>query len=127
EDPDLHANDAVGRLGFIETIVDVGTQGVKRHATFAVPFHTRDFRTAEATRDVDPNALGAQTHRRLHRTLHGAAEGDPALQLLGDVFSDQLRVGFRLADFDDVQVNFAFGARRDVLAELLDVSALLAD
>src|SRR5690606_27044745 len=73
------------------------------------------------------DALGAQAHGRLHGALHGAAEGDPAFQLLRDVLGDQLGVGFRLADLDDVQVNLAFGAGRDVLAQLLDVSALLAD
>src|SRR5690606_34711595 len=125
--PDLHANDAVGRLGFIEAVVDVGAQGVQRHATFAVPLHTSDFGAAQTARDVDADALGAQAHGRLHRTLHGAAERDTAFQLLSDVLGDQLSVGFRLADLDDVQVNFAFGAGRDVLAQLLDVSALLAD
>src|SRR5690606_18858451 len=125
--PDLHANDAVGRLGFIEAIVDVGAQGVQRHATFAVPLHPSDFGAAQTARDVDADALGAQAHGRLHRTLHGAAERDTALQLLSDVLGDQLSVGFRLADLDDVQVNFAFGASGDVLAQLLDVSALLAD
>src|SRR5690606_18152641 len=127
EHPDLHANDAVGRLGFVEAVVDVGAQGMQRHATFAVPFHTSDFSAAQTARDVDADALGAQAHGRLHRTLHGATECDTALQLLSDVLGDQLRVGLRLADLDDVQVNFAFGAGRDVLAELLDVGALLAD
>src|SRR5690606_38122418 len=68
-----------------------------------------------------------ETHGRLHRALHGAAEGDTAFQLLRDVLGDQLGVGLGLAHFDDVQVDFTFGPVRDVLAELLDVGALLAD
>jgi hypothetical protein len=59
--------------------------------------------------------------------LHGAAEGDPALELLGDVLGHQLGVGFRLADLDDVQVNLAVRHGRQVLAQLVDVRALLAD
>src|SRR5690606_21982256 len=109
EDPGLDADDAVRRLGFSEAVVDVGAQGVQRHAAFAVPLHAGDFRAAQAARDVDPHALGAQAHRRLHRTLHGAAEGHAALELLGDVLGDQLGVGLRLADLDDVQVHLALG------------------
>src|SRR5690606_10190820 len=102
EHPDLDADDAVGRPGLDEAVVDVGAQGVQRHAAFAVPFHPRDLGPAEAARDVDADALGAEAHGRLHRPLHGAAERDPALQLLGDVLGDQLRIGLGLAHLDDV-------------------------
>src|SRR6185436_10969716 len=123
----LDANDAVGRLGLGEAVVDVGAQGVQRHTAFAVPLHAGDFRAAQAAGDVDADTLGAQAHGRLHRALHGAAEGHPALELLGDVLGHQLGVGLGLADLDDVQVNLAVRHRREVLAELLDVGALLAD
>ena len=49
-DPDLDADDAVGRLGFGEAVVDVGLQGVQRHATFAVPLAARDFDAVQAAR-----------------------------------------------------------------------------
>ena len=73
EDPGLHADDAVGGLGFGETEVDVGAQGVQRHAAFAVPLHASDFSAAQTTRNVDPDALGAEAHGRLDRALHGAS------------------------------------------------------
>src|SRR5690606_6411347 len=38
EDPDLDANDPVRGRGFRQSIVDVGTKGVQRHAAFTVPF-----------------------------------------------------------------------------------------
>jgi hypothetical protein len=38
-----------------------------------------------------------------------------------------MRVQFRLADFDDVQVQFRLGEVRQLLAQRLDVGALLAD
>jgi hypothetical protein len=123
----LHADHAVGRLGFGEAVVDVGAQRVAWHPALAVPLDARDLRAAEAARDVDPHALGPQTHGRLHGALHGAAESDPALQLLSDVLGDQLRVDLRLAHLDDVQVNVALGHGGDVGAQLLDVCALLAD
>src|SRR5207244_3463209 len=52
EDPDLDADDAVGRLGFGNAVVDVGAQRVQRHTAFAVPFGTGDVGTAEAATDV---------------------------------------------------------------------------
>ena len=55
------------------------------------------------------------------------AGGADYAKLLRDVLGDQLGVGLGLADLDDVQVNLALGLGRDVLAQLLDVRALLAD
>src|SRR5580698_3448572 len=86
-----------------------------------------DLRAAEAAGNFNANALGAEARSALHRALHGAAEGDAALELLGDVLGHQLRVGLRLAHFDDVQRHVAVGHRRDVLAQLVDIRALLAD
>src|SRR3977135_2980726 len=102
EDPDLDAAGAErGERGGY-AVIDIGAQRVQRHPAFAIPFHARDFGAAETARAVDTNALGAQTHRRLHRALHSAAESNTALELLRDRFGNQGRVKFRLADFDDV-------------------------
>src|SRR3954447_2066135 len=89
EDPDLDAAGAERGERGGDAVIDVGAQRVQRHAAFAIPFHTRNFRAAEAARAVDTNAFGAETHRRLHRALHGAAECDAALKLLRDRFGDQ--------------------------------------
>src|SRR6202022_3814790 len=102
EDPDLDAAGAERGESGRHAVIDVGAQRVQRHATFAIPFHARDFGAAETARAVDTNALRAKTHRRLPRPLHGAAERDAALELLRDRFGDQGGVEFRLADFDDV-------------------------
>src|ERR1700744_2291482 len=102
EDPDLDAAGAERRERGRNAVVDVGAQRVQRHAAFAVPFHARDFGAAQTARAVDADAFGAQTHRRLHGTLHGAAERNAALKLLRDRFGDQGRIEFRLADFRDV-------------------------
>src|SRR4029079_10293291 len=74
EDPDLDAAGAEGRERGRNAVVDVGAQRVQRHATFAVPLHARDFRTAQTTRAVDADAFSAETHRRLNGALHGTAE-----------------------------------------------------
>src|SRR5207253_11127236 len=78
-------------------------------------------------RAVDTDAFGAETHRRLHRPLHGAAESDAALELLRNRFGDQGGVEFRLADFDDVDDDVGSRDVGNPLAQLVDVGALLAD
>src|SRR5579862_1477485 len=127
EHPDLDAAGAVGGLGRAGPVIDVGAQRVQRHAAFAIPLHARDLGAAETAGAVDPDALGAQPHRRLHGALHGAAERDAALQLLRDALGDQLRLDLGLADLDDVEADLAAGKLRDFRAQLLDVRALLAD
>src|SRR5260221_7893484 len=127
EDPDLDAAGAERRERGRDTVIDIGAQRVQRHAAFAIPFHPRDFGTAETARAVDANALGAETHRRLHRALHGAAERDTALELLRDRFGDQRGVELGLADLDDVNDDIGGGDIGNGLAQLIDVGALLAD
>src|SRR5580704_8277057 len=127
EDPDLDPAGAERGERGRHPVIDIGAQGVQRHAAFAIPFHPRDFGAAETARAVDTNALGAETHRRLHRALHGAAERDAALQLLRDRFGDQRGVELRLADFDDVDDDVGGGDVGDLLAQFVDVGALLAD
>src|SRR5665213_3701562 len=127
EDPDLDAAGAeCGERGR-HAVIDIGAQRVQRHPPFAIPFHARDFGAAETAGTVDSNALGAKTHRRLHRALHGAAERDTALELLGDRFGDQRGVELRLADFDDVDDDVGGGDVGNPLAQLVDVRTLLAD
>src|ERR1041385_344509 len=127
EDPDFYPAGAEGGERRGNAIVHVGAQGVQRHAALAIPFHPRDFRAAEPTRAVDTNAFGAEPHRRLHRALHGAPERHAALQLLRDRFGNQRGVQLGLADFDDVDHHVGGGDVGNLLAELVDVGALLAD
>src|SRR4029077_8206890 len=127
EDPDLDPAGAVGGESGGDAVIDVGAQGVQRHAALAIPLHARDFGTAETAGAIDADAAGAEPHGRLHGALHGAAESDAALELLRDRFSDELRIEFGLADFDDVDHDIAVGELGDMAAQLLDVGALLAD
>src|SRR5688572_8691183 len=127
EDPDLDAAGAERGESGRDAVVDVGAQRVQRHPAFAIPFHAGDFGAAETARAVDTNALGAEAHRRLHRSLHGATERNAALELLGDRFSDQGGIELRLADFDDVDDDVGSGDVGNPLAQLVDVGALFAD
>jgi hypothetical protein len=94
---------------------------------FAIPFGPGDLGAAEAAGAGDPDAFGAEAERRLHGALHRPAERDTALELVGDALGDELGVDLGLADFDDVERHVARGHRRELLAKLLDVGALLAD
>ncbi len=126
-DPDLHADHAVGRLGLGDAVVDVGTQRVQRHPTFAVPLGTRDLDSVQASRAHDLDTLSAQPHCVLHGPLHSAPEHDPLFQLLSNRVGDQLRVELGLADLVDVHVHRHAHhlLQRDL--QRLDVLALLAD
>src|SRR3954469_342091 len=125
EDPDLDAAGAEGGERGRNAIIDISAQRVQRHATFAIPFHARDFGAAETTRAVDTNAFGAKTHRRLHCALHGATERDPPLQLLRYRFGNQCGVELRLADFHDVDHDVGVGDLGNALAQLVDIRTLL--
>src|SRR5215469_15323348 len=127
EDPHLDAAGAVGGEGGGDAVVDVGSQRMQRHAALAIPLHARDLGAAETTRAVDADAAGAEPHGRLHGALHGAAEGDAALELLRDRFGDKLCIELGLPDLDDVDDDVGGGKLGDLLAQLLDVSALLTD
>jgi excinuclease ABC subunit A len=61
-DPHLHADAAEGGLGLGEAVVDVGAQGVQRHAAVGVVLRARHLRTAEAATALHLHALGAGAH-----------------------------------------------------------------
>src|SRR6185369_9551286 len=125
EDPHFDPAHAVGGVSGGFGVIDVAAQSVQRHPALAIPFGARDFGAAETAGARDADALGAETQGRLDRTLHRAAEGDAALELVGDALGDELRVDFRLADFDDVEAHLARRHLLQLTLELLDVRALL--
>src|SRR5437764_10209138 len=67
EDPDFDAAGAERGERGRNAVVDAGAQRVQGNATFAIPFHAREFRPAEPPRTVATDALGATAHRRRHR------------------------------------------------------------
>src|SRR6185312_9211193 len=71
EDPGLHADDAVGGLGFREAIVDVGAQRVTRHPALVVRLGAGDLGAAETPGHLDAHALRPKPRGALHRALHG--------------------------------------------------------
>src|SRR5690606_10199554 len=126
-DPDLDADDPVGRLGFGKAVVDINAEGMQRHAAFAVALRPSVVGAVEAAGDVDLDGQRAQAHRIARCALHCAAERDAALELLRDRLGDQLRVELGLADLGHVDVRRDAHHVADLLAQLLDVLAALAD
>src|SRR5699024_9474633 len=101
----LDTNNSVGRMCFGGTVINVRTQGMQRHAAFAIPFGTCNFDTIETSNAHDFDALGTQAHCILHCVFHGTTEHNTTLELLSNRVSNQLCIGFRLADFFDVYMN----------------------
>ena len=126
-DPALDADPAGRRARLGEAVVDVGAQGVERHAAVRVALGPRHLGAAEAAGDLDLHALRAGAHRRGQRALHRAPEGDAVLELLGDRLGDQLRVELRALDLADVDLDRLLGELVEVAAKRVDLGARLAD
>ena len=127
-DPALNTDDTVQSASLSETVVDGGAQGLKRYFTFAILLSAGDISTTQTAGATYADTLGAEVHSELNGTLHGAAEGNTALKLSGDVLGHELGVELRLADFHDVELNLSATAK---LAEsgshVLDVLTLGPD
>src|ERR1022692_255440 len=127
EHPNLDSDDAIRRLSFRETVVDIRPQRVEWHASLAIPLAARDLDAVQAARAHDLDTLRAEAHGVLHRALHGAAEHDAFLELLCDRVGDELRIDLGLADFLDIEAHFGAHHLAQVRAQGFDVLALLAD
>src|SRR5580693_2768250 len=122
-DPDLHADPAEGRAGLVEAVVDVRAQRVQWHPPLAVELRARHLRAAQATRALDPDALGAALHGALHGLAHGPPEGNPAGQLLGHALRHQLGVDLGVLDLEDVQLDLLAGQLLQVGPDAVRLSA----
>src|SRR5215475_6439533 len=127
EDPDAHPDDAVGGPGLGEAVIHVGPQRVQGDAPLAVPLRARDLRAAEPACRLDADALRAHAHGAGERFLHGAPEGHPAFELQRHVLGHQLRVDVGTPHLVDVDEGLLAREAGELLLELLDLRALLAD
>ena len=107
--------------------VDVRTQGVQRHATLAVELRTRHLSAAQTPGALDTDTLGTGTHGGGDGLLHRAAEGHTCGQLLGDALRDQLSVGLRALDLEDVQLDLLGGELLQLTADAICLSTAAAD
>src|SRR5436305_11243087 len=92
-----------------------------------VALDTCDLGAAETAARLDLDALRAHAHRALHRTLHGATERDTLRQLARDVVRHELCFELGTLDLFDVDTDFLAREMRELVTQLVDFSALLAD
>jgi hypothetical protein len=111
----------------VEAVVDVRAQRVQRDATVGVALGARHLGAAEATGDLDLDALRARAHRARERASHRATEGDAVLQLLGDRLRDEARVELRALDLEDVDLDLLVGDAMQVAAQRVDLGTGSAD
>src|SRR5579884_29720 len=126
-DPDLDPDHPEGRPGRGLAELDVGSQGVERHPTLAIPLPPGHLRTPQATAELDPDALGAGPHRAQDRLLHRPPVADPPLQLRGDVLRHQLGIELGLLDLLDGDADPVAEPLLEVLAQLIDRGPPFAD
>jgi hypothetical protein len=127
-DPAFDPDDAPGGAGFGESEIDRYPQCLKRHFPASIFFGTGNVRTRETPGATQSDAFGAEIHRRLERTLHGAPESDPSLQLDRHILGHQLGVEFRLADLENIDLHLRSAAHlAHVVGHLLDLGPLSAD
>jgi hypothetical protein len=100
---------------------------VKGHAALAIPLTPGHLGSAEATTAVDADALGSGAHGPQDGLLHRTLVADAALDLGGDVLRHELGVELRLLDLLDRDANPVAEALLEVLAQLIDRRAALAD
>ena len=111
-------------------VIDLGTQGVQRHATLTVPLAMAHLSATQTTGALDTNTLSASLASGLNGLAHSATEGDTALKLLGDGLSNEAGVELGALDLDDVNGELTLLDTGDLLevgAETVDLCTLLAD
>src|SRR5262245_63764060 len=126
-DPDLDADVALGGLGLGEPVLDPGPQRGQRDAAGHVALGPGHLGPAQPPGQLDADPLGAGLHRLVQGALERAPETGPLLQLLGDVLGHQLRIHLRPVDLHRLDLDVAVGQVLQLVRELIDLLALLAD
>ena len=86
-------------MGLGETVINVGTQRMKRNLAFLVLLGTGKLGAVQTARTTNLDAFRTAFHGGLDGALHRTAERDTLHQLLRNRLADQLRVDFHAADF----------------------------
>src|SRR5712691_2386154 len=127
EDPDLHADRPVRRVGGGHPEIDVGAQRVQRHPTVAIPLAPRDLGAAQAAGARDADAVGPQPQRRGDGLFHRAPKRHALLELERHVLGHELGVELGMDDLLDIEVDLLLRPRLQLVLEPLHLGALAAD
>src|SRR5262249_29549425 len=104
-----------------------GAERVERQAALQRPLGTRDFSSAQTSRDANLDALCAETLRFVHCLAHRAAECDTLFELLCDLLGLKLRVEFRFVYLAYVDQDFPLRSATDLLFQFIDFCAFATD
>jgi hypothetical protein len=111
----------------VESVVDIGTQGVQRHAPIRVTLPASHLSATQATGHLHLDALGAGAHRAGERSLHRPPECYAILQLLSDRLRHQAGVELGALDLEDVDLYLLAGNLMQVTPQLVDLGSGLTD
>src|SRR5699024_3057745 len=105
-DPHLDADTTERRLGLVGAVIDLGTQGVERHAPLVVALRAGHLGTAETTRADHLDALHLRlTHGGLDALPHRAAERHAVGALLRDALGHEWGVALGVFVLQVVEVD----------------------
>src|SRR5699024_10334044 len=97
------------------------------NAAFAVELRAAHFCATEAAGGLDAYTLCSCTKCSLETFTHGAAERDTSSELLGNALCDELCIGFRVFDLEDVQLNLFAGELFKFTANAFSFGTATAD
>src|SRR5947209_5451531 len=126
-DPALDADLAINGQRLGETVVDILTEGVQRHAALALPLTASDVRATETAGALNTDTLGAKRHGHFNGLFHSAAESDAAFELERNILSHERGLDLGLLHFLDIEEDFLAGQLGKFLFDLLDLLALASD
>jgi hypothetical protein len=114
-------------VSFNEGVINVRTERLQGHTTFAVHFLAGNFGTSQTAGEHDfaPTCTGA--HRCCEGHFHGAAERYTAFKLLGNLLAYKGSVQFCTLDFKDVDLDFFAGDLFDLFAQFVHFFPPTAD
>jgi hypothetical protein len=127
KEPYFDTDFSIHGLGFDPSIVNIGTEGVQRGATFFMFFCTRYFCACQTTADTDFDAFGSCTHRPLNGTFDGATVVDTGFDLLGHLFANDIGIKFGLTDFEDVDLYIFAREQFEFFFDEVNLLAAFAD
>jgi hypothetical protein len=100
---------------------------VKRNASLSILLSSSDLGAVQTTGYTNLNSLSSDTLCASNRFLHSATEVYTSLKLERDSLCYELSVAVGLTSLNDAQVNITLNEILELLAEVLDVLALLSD
>src|SRR5262249_53036175 len=81
-DPHFHSDNTEGRVCFRETIIDIGSQRMKRKPALQIPLRSRNLSSIQPARHANLDALCAKALSALDRSSHRSAKRNSFFELL---------------------------------------------